>query len=233
MDRLRRDTLVSALALAAVAVLVISPAGAAIRASFARDAAKVDGIAASGDPLPGRLVPLDASGKLPRSTVAQRPQRRGPHGEQGPAGLAGVSGAPGLDGPEWVNAYLSTKSWVVDSPEPRVVATAPALPPGTYLVLASALASRQLDPQLSESLALCYPGNGAEMGIYPGAEVGYSGQGGETQATVLGFGVFSSPHPQDISLNCSATSTTPPTKFEKARLIVARIPSAWAQARPQ
>jgi hypothetical protein len=116
----------------------------------------------------------------------------------------------------------------------EVLATARSLPPGTYLALGSALTER-LTPSYEEALAGCWPGNLAERGINSGVDVGFNAvhKTGMARGTVLGFGVFSSTHPQDITLTCGATNIQEPPTFTEPRLIVARVPSAWAQVEPE
>jgi hypothetical protein len=106
------------LALSATALVVAlfgsTPVGHAVTAAIpplaqhartadrATNAAAVNGVKASRQPRPGRLVPLGADGKLPASVGAVGPQ--GPKGEPGargpagPAGSRGPQGAPGRTG---------------------------------------------------------------------------------------------------------------------------------------
>ena len=90
------------LVLSALALLVactgITPAEAAQAVKRALNADKVNGIAASKTPTPGKLVPLGADGKFPASVVPQIVGPRGPRGSEGPAGPAGGPGAAGAGG---------------------------------------------------------------------------------------------------------------------------------------
>jgi hypothetical protein len=84
----RLPLILSAAALA-VALLGSTPLGHAARSAvplalFARNAGKVDGIAASRKPKPGMLLPLGSDRKFPPSVVPEGP--RGPAGPQGPQG---------------------------------------------------------------------------------------------------------------------------------------------------
>src|SRR6185436_16482985 len=103
MNRQRLPVVLSAAALL-VAVLSATPngiAGSAVRvALFAKNAAKVGGIAASKKPKAGKLLPLGKNGKFPASVVP--PGQRGPVGpigSQGPQGFPGQKGAKGTTGP--------------------------------------------------------------------------------------------------------------------------------------
>ena len=86
-----------------VAVLSATPngiAGSAVRvALFAKNAAKVGGIAASKKPKAGKLLPLGKNGKFPASVLPVALQGPvGPEGARGPAGPAGPQGAQGIQG---------------------------------------------------------------------------------------------------------------------------------------
>ncbi len=84
-----------------VAVLAATPLGHAAadklvpRAKYARNAGRVDGIAASRTPKANQLVPLDRTGKYPAS-VGTGPA--GPAGAKGDAGLKGDTGELGPKG---------------------------------------------------------------------------------------------------------------------------------------
>lgn len=83
----------SALALT-VALAGVTPADAVStvkRALFAKNAGAVDGISASRTPSAGKLVPLDATAKLP-SAVLPTGGSRGLRGPQGPEGQTGPPG---------------------------------------------------------------------------------------------------------------------------------------------
>jgi hypothetical protein len=102
----QRLTVVLAAAALVVAVLSATPngiAGSAVRvALFAKNAAKVGGIAASKKPKAGKLLPLGKDGKFPASVLpfpVQGPQGpAGPEGARGPAGPQGSQGLQGLRG---------------------------------------------------------------------------------------------------------------------------------------
>jgi hypothetical protein len=100
----QRLTLVLSAAALLVAVVSATPdgiAGSTVRvALFARNAAKVGGIAASKKPKAGKLLPLGKNGKFPASVLpAAQAGPAGPQGAQGPAGPAGLPGAQGSLGP--------------------------------------------------------------------------------------------------------------------------------------
>ena len=105
MNRQRLPVVLSAAALL-VAVLSATPngiAGSAVSvALFAKNAAKVGGIAASKKPKAGKLLPLGKNGKFPASVlpVAVRGPvgPAGAEGARGPAGSAGPQGAQGVQG---------------------------------------------------------------------------------------------------------------------------------------
>ena len=94
----------SGLAAGLSAVLVVAVLGAtslgagaadAVRvALFAKNAGKVNGIKASREPRPRRLVPLRADGRFPAAVIP-----RGAVGPRGPAGPRGERGPPGPEGP--------------------------------------------------------------------------------------------------------------------------------------
>src|SRR5215210_4182688 len=89
----------------AVLVLAWSPLGEAAGrsvASFAKNAGAVNGIKASRQPMPRRLVPLGRDGKFPTSVVPVARGARGADGAQGPRGAEGArgpAGEPGTPGP--------------------------------------------------------------------------------------------------------------------------------------
>jgi hypothetical protein len=100
LRRRLRVRLSAALAAAAlvVAALGATPLGEAAAgvvrvALFAKNAGKVNGIKAGRKPRPGRLVPLDASGRFPATVIP--PGATGPAGPRGPAGAQGEKGDPG------------------------------------------------------------------------------------------------------------------------------------------
>ncbi len=105
MNRQRLPVVLSAAALV-VAVLTATPngiAGSAVRvALFAKNAAKVSGIAASKKPKAGKLLPLGKNGKFPASVLPVKVQGpmgpAGPEGARGPAGSVGPQGAQGIQG---------------------------------------------------------------------------------------------------------------------------------------
>jgi Collagen triple helix repeat (20 copies) len=105
MKRQRLPVVLSAAALV-VAVLSATPsgiAGSAVRvALFAKNAAKVSGIAASKKPKGGKLLPLGKNGKFPASVLPVSVRGPigpvGPEGARGPAGSAGPQGAQGIQG---------------------------------------------------------------------------------------------------------------------------------------
>jgi collagen triple helix repeat protein len=105
MNRQRLPVVLSAAALV-VAVLSATPngiAGSAVRvALFAKNAAKVSGIAASKKPKAGKLLPLGKNGKFPASVLPVKVQGpmgpAGPEGARGPAGSVGPQGAQGIQG---------------------------------------------------------------------------------------------------------------------------------------
>lgn len=91
--RLTRSDL--SLAVAALALLIaatgVTPAEATRAVKKAINADKVNGIAASAAPSPGKLLPLGPDGKFPASVVPTGP--RGPRGAEGPKGEQGASAA--------------------------------------------------------------------------------------------------------------------------------------------
>jgi len=105
MNRQRLPVVLAAAALL-VAVLSATPngiAGSAVRvALFAKNAAKVGGIAASKKPKAGKLLPLGKNGKFPASVlpfaVRGPAGPAGPEGARGPAGSAGPQGSQGIQG---------------------------------------------------------------------------------------------------------------------------------------
>lgn len=72
------------------------------RANFAKNAGAVNGIKASKQPRPGRLLPLGQDGKFPASVGLAGPQGqkgdKGDTGETGPQGPAGPVGPSGISG---------------------------------------------------------------------------------------------------------------------------------------
>jgi hypothetical protein len=117
MNRQRLPVVLSAAALVIAVLSATSPGtaarGAAVRlALYAKNAAKVSGIAASKKPKKNKLLPLGKNGKFPASVIPggvrgpagrEGPQgpagRPGPQGAQGLRGLVGFRGATGLTGP--------------------------------------------------------------------------------------------------------------------------------------
>jgi hypothetical protein len=110
MNRQRLPVVLSAAALV-VAALSATPQGiaalkgGAVRvALYAKNAAKVGGIAASKKPKPGKLVPLGRNGKFPASVfpggVKGPPGAEGARGPAGPAGPQGPVGSLGPRGPK-------------------------------------------------------------------------------------------------------------------------------------
>jgi hypothetical protein len=105
MKRQRLPVVLSAAALL-VAVLSAAPNGIAAKAVrvalFAKNAAKVGGIAASKKPKAGKLLPLGKNGKFPASvfplSVRGPAGPAGSEGARGPAGSAGPQGAQGIQG---------------------------------------------------------------------------------------------------------------------------------------
>jgi hypothetical protein len=71
--------------------------GVAKRAVFAKNAGAVNGIKASKQPRPGRLLPLGPDGKFPASVGLAGP--RGPQGLKGEKGDKGDTGDTGAQGP--------------------------------------------------------------------------------------------------------------------------------------
>ena len=73
--------------------------GVTKRAVFAKNAGAVNGIKASKQPRPGRLLPLGPDGKFPASVGLAGPRGlQGPKGDKGDTGPQGPTGAPGLSG---------------------------------------------------------------------------------------------------------------------------------------
>src|SRR3954464_5096855 len=105
MNRQRLPVVLSAAAVA-IAVLGATPHGfaaltkGAVRvALFAKNAAKVGGIAASKKPKAGKLLPLGKDGKFPPSVLPAPVQGpAGAEGARGPAGSVGPQGAQGIQG---------------------------------------------------------------------------------------------------------------------------------------
>lgn len=91
---------VTALVVAVLGTTALGEAASnAVRATFATNADKVDGIHASRTPKAGRLLPLGKNKKFPASVLPLRAGPRGPAGAQGPAGAAGATGPAGAVGP--------------------------------------------------------------------------------------------------------------------------------------
>jgi len=116
------------LALSATALVVAlfgsTPLGQAVTAAIpplalhartadqATNASAVNGIKASKQPRPGRLVPLGADGKFPASVGSVGPQGpKGDSGAQGPAGPAGPRGYQGLPGREGARGSSGISGW--------------------------------------------------------------------------------------------------------------------------
>jgi hypothetical protein len=136
MSRQRLPVVLSAAALI-VAVLGATPNGfAAFRgvakvALFARNAAKVSGIAASKKPKAGRLLPLGRNGKFPASVLPVAVQGpAGPEGARGPAGPAGPQGAQGIQGLKGAKGSTGPAG-----PVGAAGPAGPAGPPGGYGLL--------------------------------------------------------------------------------------------------
>ena len=113
----RASVALSAAALV-VALFGSTPLGHAVTAAIpplaqharsADNAAAVNGIKASRQPRPGRLVPLGADGKLPISVGAVGPQ--GSKGEPGPAGPVGPRGAQGFPGRDGARGASGISGW--------------------------------------------------------------------------------------------------------------------------
>jgi hypothetical protein len=72
------------------------------RANFAKNAGAVNGIKASKQPRPGRLLPLGPDGKFPASVGLTGPQGprglNGDKGDKGDTGAQGLAGSPGISG---------------------------------------------------------------------------------------------------------------------------------------
>jgi hypothetical protein len=84
-------------------MLVASQAGeaavGAVRvALFAKNSGKINGLAASKAPKPGRLLPLGKNGKFPASVVPTFVGPAGPKGDTGPQGPKGDPGPQGSKG---------------------------------------------------------------------------------------------------------------------------------------
>jgi hypothetical protein len=83
-----------------------SGASLAKRASFAKNAGAVNGIKASKQPRPGRLLPLGPDGKFPASVGLAGPQGpKGPKGEKGDTGEAGAQGPAGTPGTPGISGW--------------------------------------------------------------------------------------------------------------------------------
>jgi hypothetical protein len=157
----------SALLLAIIAVF-IALGGPSYATSVVRKAAtadKVDGFHASSKPRPGRLLPLDAKGKLPATVLpaaqvgstgpAGPPGSQGDKGDPGPTGLkgdtgpagpkgekgdTGATGPAGPTGPSDAYSIQGGSGMVVsaDYAAPTAIATL-NLPAGRYAITATAL----------------------------------------------------------------------------------------------
>ena len=127
---MRKTRLIAAFAAAALVTVALAagPAGGAARrtiAAFAANAGAVNGIKASRNPKPGRLVPLGRNAKLPASVVPVVRGARGvpgAPGAQGPTGSAGPRGPQGPQGPPGAAGPGATKL-NYDAPENTPVAT--------------------------------------------------------------------------------------------------------------
>lgn len=102
----------------AVASAVPSPVKHAKRADFATNAGAVNGIKASKQPLPGRVIALGKDGKFPASVAPAGPQgpkgdqgERGPLGPAGPKGVAGSQGPAGPEGPAGPRGASGVSGW--------------------------------------------------------------------------------------------------------------------------
>src|SRR5690348_6578506 len=93
----RPATIMAAVALgfAATGVTPAEAVHAVKRAAFASNAGAVDGISASRTPKAGKLLPLDASGRVPAAALPGSAFARGPRGTQGPVGATGPTGPSG------------------------------------------------------------------------------------------------------------------------------------------
>jgi len=90
-------------------------------ADQATNAAAVNGMKASQQPRPGRLVPLGADGRFPAAVGAIGPQGpkgdpgpQGPAGPRGPEGPTGLTGRTGERGPSGISGWqFVTKGFAV------------------------------------------------------------------------------------------------------------------------
>ena len=234
MTRRRRDTIASGAALLVVAAMTISPAGADLRRAFAaREAARVDGIAASLLPRANALVPLDPSARLRRSTIRPGTGVRGRRGDVGPVGSRGPRGAPGGPGPGQTRQFRND---AVFGPYPDGfevnVATAAAVAPGTWMVLGSVKLRRESG---GEFLADCRISNGLSVVVGTQLALGADSFGtGMQEATSVVTAVFQSELPQDLTLTCNGARFGPAgsgVELYDPQLIIARLPAASARIR--
>jgi hypothetical protein len=232
MTRRGRDTLIAALALVAVSLLTLTPAGAAVRRALrARDAASVSGTKAALRPLPNRIVPLDPSALLPKATVRTGVAVRGVRGADGPAGARGRTGTPGSDGPGQTLVYRNraTLGPFHDSFQTTAI-TATDVPAGTWLVLGSAQLHR---PSGSEMLAGCALTNGLSASAGTLSAIGGEPlDTGMTDFTSVAAGVYQSDLRQDIALSCDGTRfglSLSDTTVSDAMLVLTQLPAASAR----
>jgi Collagen triple helix repeat (20 copies) len=121
----RRLPIVLAATGLAISVFGSTPVGHALssavssakRAAYAKNAGAVNGIKASKQPKPGRLVPLGPDGKFPASVGLAGPQGpkglKGDKGDRGPAGPKGDPGSQGPQGPAGLNGISGWGYYVV------------------------------------------------------------------------------------------------------------------------
>jgi Collagen triple helix repeat (20 copies) len=133
----------------------------AVRATFANNADKVDGIHASRKPTAGRLLPLGKNKKFPASVL---PLTRGPRGPAGPAGATGPAGPAGATGPAGAQGAKGDKG---DKGDPGAPGAAGVI--GTVKVRFaevplpdSANASAEVSCQADEKML----GGGASLGVF-------------------------------------------------------------------
>jgi Collagen triple helix repeat (20 copies) len=86
-----------------------SAAAPAKKAAYAANAGAVNGIKASRQPKPSRLLPLGPDGKFPASVGLAGPQ--GPKGEKGDKGERGPKGDTGPQGPQGYQGLPGISSW--------------------------------------------------------------------------------------------------------------------------
>ena len=163
MNRQRLPVVLSAAALL-IAVLSATPngvaalTGGAIRvALFAKNAAKVGGIAASKKPKAGKLLPLGKNGKFPASVFPGGVAGpAGPEGARGPAGPIGPQGQQGIPGQKGAKGATGPAG-----PQGSTGAQGPIGPPGGFGLLNLARAN-----VVSRALAA----NGAHSSVVAGAD---------------------------------------------------------------